>query len=135
MRNLPDIRSADKKVVQEAERQAINSPVQSLASDMNVLAMILIKQQFDKLGLEGYTLGLVHDAINFEIRNDHLHGCLPIIKDTMENLPLAQKFGVNLDIPIGVDIKVGSHWGHAKEVEAEHIYNFTKVKDLYVPQR
>lgn len=135
VRNLPDIRSADKKVVQEAERQAINSPVQSLASDMNVLAMILIKQQFDHLGLEGYTLGLVHDAINFEIRNDHLHDCLPIIKDTMEHLPLAQKFGVNLDIPIGVDIKVGSHWGHAREVESDHIYNFNPVKELYVSQR
>jgi len=132
IRNLPDIRSADKKVVQEAERQAINSPVQAMASDMNVLGMILIKQEFDRRGLEGYTLGLVHDAINFEIRHDHLHECLPIIKHTMENLPLAAKFGVRMDIPIGVDIKVGSHWGGAKEVPTEHILNFNKVRELYV---
>lgn len=135
VRNLPDIRSGDKQVVQEAERQAINSPVQSLASDMNVLAMILIHEQFTRLGIEGYTLGLVHDAINFEIRDDHLHLALPIIKETMEHLPLAAKFGVHLDIPIGVDIKVGSHWGHAKEVDTEHIFNFNLVKELYVTQR
>lgn len=135
VRNLPDIRSADKKVVQEAERQAINSPVQSLASDMNIFAMILITQQFREQGIEGYVLGTVHDAINFEVRNDHLHLALPIIKDTMENLPLKRTFGMILDVPIGVDIKVGSHWGHAKELSAEHIYNFNPVKELYVTER
>lgn len=135
VRNLPDIHSGDKQVVQEAERQAINSPVQSFASDMNILAMILITEQFTELGIEGYVLGTVHDAINFEIKNDHLHLALPIIKDTMEQLPLRQKFGVIMDIPIGVDIKVGSHWGHAKEVKADHVYDFLNYKEQYVTER
>lgn len=132
VRHLPDIYSADKKVVQEAERQAINSPVQSMASDMNVLGMILIDDEFKRLGIEGHTLGLVHDAINFEIRNDHLPRALPIIKNTMEHLPLERKFGVVMDIPIAVDIKVGSHWGHAKELDDEAIFDFTSVKEKYL---
>lgn len=135
VRNLPDIRSADKKVVQEAERQAINSPVQSMASDMNILAMNIITTEFRERGIEGYVLGTVHDAINFEVRNDHIGLALPIIKNTMEHLPLQQKFGLIMDIPIGVDIKVGSHWGHATEVETDHIFNFNDVKELYVTQR
>ena len=131
VRNLPDIRSADKQVVQEAERQAINSPVQAMASDMNTLSMVLLDQSFRKLGLDAHCLGLVHDANNMQVADADLAVALPLIKDTMENLPLAKKFGVILDIPIGVDLKVGSHWGHAKELPDEHIYNWEQYKEQY----
>lgn len=135
IRHLPDINSADKKVRQEAERQAINSPVQSMASDMNVLSMILIHAQFKALGIRGHTLGLVHDAINFEIHNDDLARALPIIKHTMENLPLKKKFGFEIDIPIAADLKVGSHWGSAKELSDEQAYNFQEYYDEFVVER
>jgi len=134
-RHLPDIYSSDPDVVSEAERQAINSPVQSMASDMNLLAMILINRQFKQVGLEAYTLGVVHDAINFEIRNDAIHTALPIIKRTMENLPLKRTFGVNLTVPITADLKVGAWWGGATDVLEDHVYNFNPVKELYVPVR
>ena len=132
VRHLPDIYSADPDVVAEAERQAINSPVQSLASDMNLFAMLLINKEFRRLGLEAYVLGTVHDAINFEIRNDHLAEALPIIKHTMENLPLRRTFGVVLDVPITSDLKVGSHWGGAKELETHQVYDFDRYKHLFL---
>lgn len=135
IRHLPDVYSPIDSVRKEAERQAINSPVQSMASDMNVLSMILIDDEFRRQGIEGHTLGLVHDAINFEIRNDHLARALPIIKSTMENLPLDKKFGVNLDIPIAADLKVGSHWGDAKELTDEQAYNFSDFFDTFVMDR
>lgn len=135
IRHLPDIYSADKKVVQEAERQAINSPVQSFASDMCVLSMILIDDEFRRLGIRGHTLGLVHDAVNFEIHNDDLAKALPIIKSIMENLPLKKKFGCEIDIPIVADIKVGSHWGGAKELTDEQVYNFSQYYDDFVEER
>lgn len=135
IRHLPDIFSAEKMVRDEAERQAINSPVQSFASDMCVLSALLIEEEFKKQGIEGHTLGLVHDAINFEIRNDHLARALPIIKSIMENLPLKKKFGTNLDIPIAADLKIGSHWGGAKELTDEQVYNFQQYYDEFVEER
>lgn len=135
IRHLPDVFSAEKPVVQEAERQAINSPVQSMASDMNVLGMIILDGEFKRRGLRAHTLGLVHDAINFEIHNDDLAEALPLIKHTMENLPLKKKFGCEIDIPIAADLKVGSHWGDAKEVPDEHVYNFAEYYHLYVDER
>lgn len=135
IRHLPDIHSADKMVQQEAERQAINSPVQSMASDMCVLSMILIDDEFVRQGIRGHTLGLVHDAVNFEIHNDDLSRALPIIKDIMEHLPLKSKFGCEIDIPIEADLKVGSHWGHAKEVSTEQAYNFHKYIHEFVTER
>ena len=135
VRHLPDVYSNDRQLVQEAERQAINSPVQAMASDMCVLSMILIDEEFKRHGIRGHTLGLVHDAINFEIHNDDLTRALPIIKSTMENLPLMRKFGCEIDIPIAADIKVGSHWGGAKELTDEHVYNFAKYYDEFVEER
>lgn len=124
IRHLPDIRSGDGAVVGEAERQAINSPVQSFASDMNLLSMILIQEQFKKEGIQAHVLGTVHDAINFEISDDHLCVALPIIKRTMENLPLHSKFGVDIDVPVIADLKVGTHWGDAKELSEHEVFNW-----------
>ena len=125
VRHLPDIYSPDKGVRMEAERQAINSPVQGFASDLAVLAMIEINHEFRRRGLEAYCLGLVHDAINYEIRNDHLAEALPIIKDMMEDMSIVErKFGVHVDIPIVSDVSVGQHWGDKKELTPEQVYDF-----------
>ena len=135
VRHLPDIYSPIDSVRKEAERQAINSPVQSMASDMNVLAMIIIDDEFQRLGIRARTLGLVHDAINFECDNRDLYKALPIIKHTMENLPLERKFGCSLDIPITADLKVGSHWGDAKELTDHQVYNFGDFYNDFVDER
>jgi DNA polymerase-1 len=126
VRNLPDIRSADSNVVAEAERQAINSPVQSFASDMTLISMVLIQRKFERQGIQAHVLGTVHDAINFEVADEDLGRALPIIKRTMENLPLRKMFGVNLDVPIIADLKVGSHWGDARELSEEEVYSWPK---------
>jgi uracil-DNA glycosylase family 4 len=123
VRHLPDIFSPEDGVRAEAERQAINSPVQSFASDMAVLAMVEINKEFRKHKIKGHCIGLVHDAINFEIRDDHVGRALPIIKDRMEDVkPMYKKFGVHVDVPIIADLKVGQHWGGAREISVEEVY-------------
>lgn len=119
VRHLPDIYSPDQGVASEAERQAINSPVQGFASDMCALSLVLLAKRFREEGRRAYPIGSVHDAVNWEIHGDDLEYCLPIIKDTMENLPLEQLFGVVVDVPIVADCKVGTRWGAAKEVPEE----------------
>lgn len=125
VRHLPDIYSPDNGVKSEAERQAINSPVQGFASDMAVLAMIEINRIFREIGAAAHCLGLVHDAINYEIRDDWLGRCLPIIKDVMEDMNLIyKKFGTVVDIPIIADVSVGVHWGDKLELTPEMVYDF-----------
>lgn len=124
IRHLPDVFSGEQGVRAEAERQAINSPVQSFASDMTMLSMLEINRKFVDLGLKAYTIGTVHDALLFEVKNKHVGKALPIIKDTMENLPLERKFGCSIDIPIVSDLKVGTHWGDARELEPDEVYDW-----------
>lgn len=119
VRHLPDINSTDHKVVAEAERQAINSPVQSFASDMAVMALVLIDKELKRRGLKARSVGTVHDAINFECPEEELEEVVPLIKHYMENVPLEEWFGVHLDIPIIGDVKIGRRWGGADEVPNE----------------
>jgi uracil-DNA glycosylase family 4 len=116
IRHLPDIYSPDRGVVSEAERQAINSPVQGFASDMCALSLVLLARQFRREGIRAYPIGTVHDAVNWEIHGDDLEYALPRIKNTMENLPLEELFDLTLDVPIIADCKVGTRWGQAREV-------------------
>jgi DNA polymerase-1 len=123
IRHLPDIYSPEEGVQAEAERQAINSPVQSFGSDLAVMAMVQINNEFKRRKIKGHCVGLVHDAVNYEIRDDHLAEALPIIKDTMEDVShLRRRFGVHVDVPIVADLKVGQHWGDARELEPEEVY-------------
>ena len=125
VRHLPDIYSPDRGVRSEAERQAINSPVQGFASDLAVLSMIRINRRFKAEGIEAHCLGLVHDAVNFEVRDDHVAKALPIIKDSMENVEeVAKTFGVHIDVPIIADLQVGRHWGDTKELTPDQVYDF-----------
>jgi len=132
IRHLPDIDSADSDVRAEAERQAINSPVQGFASDMALLSLVHTARLFRSLEIEAYPIGAVHDAVNFEIRIDHLPLALPRIKHTMENLPLSGLFGIEIDVPIIADLKVGSHWGGATEVPANLLKTYG-AKDTASP--
>jgi DNA polymerase I-like protein with 3'-5' exonuclease and polymerase domains len=126
IRHLPDIRSADPGVVAEAERQAINSPVQSFGSDMMLLSLILIDEEFKRKGIDAHILGSVHDSGLFEVRKKDTAKALPIIKRTMENLPLQKKFGVHLDVPIVADLKIGGHWAgdDVRELTEEEVYDY-----------
>lgn len=118
IRHLPDIDSANGDVRAEAERQAINSPVQGMASDMALLSLVHLARLFRRRGIEAYPIGAVHDAVNLEVRIDDLPVALPLIKQTMENLPLEKLFNLSVDVPIVADLKVGSHWGGATEIPA-----------------
>lgn len=89
--------------------------------------MVHINQRLRDAGYAANCLGLVHDAINFEVRNDHIADVLPIIKDTMEDMSIVRrKFGVNIDIPIIADLKVGQHWGDAEEITPEAVYDWNR---------
>lgn len=119
VRHLPDIYSPDQGVAAEAERQAINSPVQAFASDMCALSLVILAKRFRQEGIRAYPIGTVHDAVNWEIHGDDLAYALPIIKETMENLPLEELFGCVIDVPIVADCKLGTRWGQAKEIPAK----------------
>ena len=123
VRHLPDIRSEDKQVRGDAERQAINSPVQSFASDMAVIALVTLTAAFKRMGLRTRSVGTVHDAINFEVPVEELPIVMPLIKQHMENPPIEKWFGVHLDVPIVGDVALSKMWGDKEECAGDIILN------------
>lgn len=113
VRHLPTVRSSDSGVVGEAERQAINSPVQSFASDLMLLSLVQLNNSLP--GPKARVVGTVHDSILFEVREEYVDEMVPIIRSTMEDMkPVSKKFGTKVTVPIVVEIKVGQHWGEGQ---------------------
>lgn len=92
-----------------AERQAINSPIQALASDICLDALIRLHAVLPE---GAHILFTVHDSIAFEIRNDLLGDVLPVIKQVMEEVRVIQT-----DIPFVVEMKAGPNWTDAKVID------------------
>jgi len=110
VRHLPDIESADEDVRQEAERQAINSPVQSFASDLMLSALIELHGRMDPT--ECFIVGTVHDSILFQVQEDRATDYAYLIKSVMEDMErIHRTFGYEVTIPIIADIEIGQHWG------------------------
>lgn len=129
IRHLPDITSDEPGVVAEAERQAINSPVQATASDLCLLSLVILDRKFRKEGLSARPIGTVHDAINFEIPDEELPVALPMIKRVMENPPTQQLFGYSFKVPIISDVAVGTHWGTKTEIPSDTVSSPTRLKE------
>ena len=111
VRHLPDVYSGDSSVSREAVRQAINSPVQGTASDLMLFGMVQLQAILDPT--ECFMVGTLHDGIFFECKEDKVDKWAPIIKETLENLPLKRTFGLDMSVPIISDVESGQHWGEA----------------------
>jgi DNA polymerase-1 len=99
--------------VSEIERQAANTPIQSLASDICLTALTRLTNKLNPDEVK--IVSTVHDSILFEIRDDVLEKNLRLIISEMEKCPIVPDF---LDVvPLKADVKLGRNWGDAEEVE------------------
>jgi uracil-DNA glycosylase family 4 len=115
IRHLPMVHSPEEYIVQEAERQAINSPVQGMASDLGLLAMNCIDADIDPQYLQ--LCGFVHDAIYAYVPVEYADWGARVLKRYMQELPLKDLFDLELPIPIVSDIAIGYDLGDKVELE------------------
>jgi len=84
VRHLPLINAPDRGVVSLAERQAINSPIQSCLSDMMLMAMT----EIDRRWPDTWIMGTTHDSLELYIPLDVIETRVREVQEVMENLPL-----------------------------------------------
>ncbi len=104
-RYLPNLRSSFDFVRKEAERMAMNAPIQGTAADLIKRAMIEIYRKYNLNNTQGPVRLLlqVHDELLFEIKKNSLKEFIPEIKRIMEIAP-------EIVVPIVVDVKHGPSW-------------------------
>ncbi len=105
-RYLPNINSENGHLRGEAERAAINTPIQGTAADLIKMAMINIAQRMKKEHLGTRMLLQVHDELVFEVPQGELTAASKLIRQEMEGV-------YPLRIPLKVDISWGKNWGEA----------------------
>lgn len=109
-RPLPDINSPDWGKKAGAERQAVNTPIQSLASDITLMVLNQLAHDPELTRLGIHPIATVHDSILFEVPEQYLD-MIPYIQERMEDPPLHKIFGVTLSVPLETEAKVGNYWG------------------------
>ncbi len=115
-RHFPGIESTAPFIRAQAERMAINAPVQGTAADLMRIAVIDVYNfiEKEKLDDEIHLLLQVHDELVFEIKHEHTAKYTQKIKALMEGvMHEKESFGV----PIAVGISVGKNWGELVEVD------------------
>lgn len=113
---LPDIDHEEGYFRSEAERNAVNGPIQQSNADILKLAMALIYRQAKQrewIGAQGHDgkflmVITMHDELVFEIDFDIISEALEMIDSCMARNPMIASR--NWPVPILTDVEIGDSW-------------------------
>jgi DNA polymerase I-like protein with 3'-5' exonuclease and polymerase domains len=98
----------------EAQRQAINSPVQSFANELNLMAALQMRREFSRSWF--HISGTVHDAVLMLVRNDKVEHVFKRGLEIMSHPDLLDDFEIKMGVPIEAEAKIGP-WGAGKDIK------------------
>src|SRR5664280_214415 len=105
-RYLRDIHSRNQVVRGNAERNAINAPIQGSAADIIKIAMVRIDDRMKSEKLLSKMILQVHDELIFEVEMSELEKLREMVLFEMSN-------AIKLNIPLKVDWGTGNNWFEA----------------------
>ena len=105
-RYIYEIDSPDHNVRQNAERIAINTPLQGTAADIVKKAMIDVYEALSERRIVFKMLLQVHDELLLEVEDVRTNEAMAVIKDKMENV-------IDFTVPLEVKIGRGKSWYEA----------------------
>ncbi len=104
-RDVPEILSKNKTVMENGRRMAINTIIQGSAADIIKLAMIKVAERIK--GMESEMLLQVHDELVFEYPLHEEEDLKKIVEEEMAG-------AVDLLVPLEVKVVTGNNWGELK---------------------
>ncbi len=110
-RYLPEIYSSIPQIAAEAERMAINMPVQGTTADIMKLAMIKIADGLPKISPTARMILQVHDELVFEATNADTEKVARFVKKMMGE-------AAKLKVPLVAEVEAGENWGEMEHLEA-----------------
>jgi DNA polymerase-1 len=107
VRWLPDIRSKNHNLRENARRMAINARIQGTAADLLKMAMIAIDRRLRREHPEARLLLTVHDELLFEVPQAEAEPIAELVRQEMEGV-------AQLVVPLVVEVGIGASWYDAK---------------------
>lgn len=102
-RYLPDLRSPNRNVADNARRAALNAPIQGSAADLMKEAMLQVDADLQREHLQSRVLLQVHDELVLEVA--------PGEEESLETLVRQAMTGVaKLRVPLEVSVGIGPNW-------------------------
>ncbi|WP_375400215.1 DNA polymerase I [uncultured Amnibacterium sp.] len=105
-RPFPDLTSPNRVLRDNAERAALNAPIQGTAADILKIAMNRIDADLRAQGLRSRMLLQVHDELVFEVADGEQDALSAIVTDRMGS-------AAHLRVPLDVQVGVGHDWDAA----------------------
>ncbi|HOP58573.1 MAG TPA: DNA polymerase I, partial [Bacteroidales bacterium] len=102
-RYLRDIHSRNQVVRGNAERNAINAPIQGSAADIIKIAMVRIHERLKKEKFSSKMILQVHDELIFEVPEEEMEQLKEMVLGEMSN-------AAKLEVPLKVDWGTGKNW-------------------------
>jgi DNA polymerase-1 len=106
-RLVPNLTSRNFQMRAQAEREAVNMPIQGSAADILKKAMIDLHAELPRRGLKTRMILTVHDELLFESPRDEADDAAAVVRDRMEN-------AMALSVPLTVDVGIAGNWRDAK---------------------
>ena len=106
-RYLPELRGGQGGARAQAERIAINTPIQGSAADLIKLAMVRLHSTITEKKLAAQMLLQVHDELLLEVESGALDAAGEAVRREMEGVAA-------LRVPLRVELKAGSNWAELK---------------------
>ncbi|KAA0917338.1 DNA polymerase I [Dietzia sp. ANT_WB102] len=105
-RYLPELNSDNRLKRENAERAALNAPIQGTAADIIKAAMLTVDADLTERGLKSRLLLQVHDELVLEVAQGELDEVRDIVVDRMYS-------AIELDVPLDVSTGTGPNWDSA----------------------
>jgi len=105
-RPFPDLASPNRVLRDNAERAALNAPIQGTAADIMKIAMIGIERDMRALNLTSQLLLQVHDELVLEVTKEEKQRVIEIVTQRMSE-------AATLSVPLDVQIGLGQNWNDA----------------------
>jgi DNA polymerase-1 len=106
-RLMPNLTSRNFQMRSQAEREAVNMPIQGTAADILKKAMIDLHAALPRQGLKAQMILTVHDELLFECPQGEAAEAGALVRERMEG-------AAALNVPLTVDVGVGENWYDAK---------------------
>jgi DNA polymerase I len=106
-RYLPELNAPVGGARAQAERIAINTPIQGSAADLIKVAMIGLHRQIQQRKIDAAMVMQVHDELLIEVKKEALQEAAEVAKQEMEGV-------ATMRVPLKVELKWGSNWAEMR---------------------
>jgi len=99
------------------DRVCRNAPIQSVASDTNLMACINIQERILDQKKDWRLINIVHDSIIAEVPFPEVEEYIKVVDTIMTDPQMLKDFDIEFQVPFKADFTIGPNWGTQIDID------------------